>query len=280
MAPGRAGALLKRTRQRLGIAFSPPAPERVGERYFAEALCRNCGEPLHTPHCAACGQKKAVRFGLGDLRGEAWEKLRLFEANLVWSGLRVVLQPGAVARDYVLGARLSHVHPLKLLLAAIVLLLLVINQTGYLESQNATLGRALALVQTYSKWSFSLGIAAVWLASSLVFWRARGLNAVEHLVLATYTHFVILLASIVSLAPLLWWGTPDAIAAHRAWSGVLMVWVEGAIVFWAFAQFFGATSARALWRPLLGAVAFVLIKEALLWLYARAVIRIVLAQLA
>ena len=49
-----------------------------------------------------------------------------------------------------------------------------------------------------------LGLVAVLVASNLVFWRVRGFNFVEHLVLATYTHFVILVASILSLSPLLY----------------------------------------------------------------------------
>jgi hypothetical protein len=191
----------------------------------------------------------------------------------------VVLQPGSVARDYVLGARASHVHPLKLLLAVIVLLLLVIAQTGYLTTTSATLSRALELVQSYSKWSFSLGLVAVLVASNLVFWRVRGFNFVEHLVLATYTHFVILVASILSLSPLLFHATPELIKEHRVWSGQIMPWVEGGIVFLAFTQFFGIPWRQQWWRPLLGAVAFFFVKKGLLFLYAWAVIKLVMAQL-
>lgn len=285
--PERTGPLLDAIRGRLdaerrkfGPTHSPPVPERVDAAHFEAPVCRNCGADLATPHCAACGQKKAVRLGTGDLGREAWERLRWFEGGLLRAGLRVVLQPGAVARDYVLGARAAHVHPLKLLLAAIVVLLLVIHQTGYLGSTNATLSKAVALVQTYSKWSFSLGILAVFLASMIVFRGRRGFNAVEHLVLATYTHFVILAASIASLSPLLLRADPAAIAQHRFWSGWIMGWVEGAIVFLAFTQFFAIDWRRQWWWPLLGAVAYTLIKKGLLMLYARAVIRLVMAQVS
>jgi ribosomal protein L37E len=276
----REAELLERIRGKLTVSHSPAMPERVAEAHFAAPLCRNCGAALATPYCAACGQKRAVRLRFADLRGEAWEKLRWFEGSLVWSGLRVVLQPGAVARDYVLGARASHVHPLKLLLAAIVVLLLVIHQTGYLGSTSARLSAAIALVQSYSKWSFSLGILAVLLASSLTFWRARGFNLVEHLVLATYTHFVILIASIVNIAPLLVHSTPELVKQHRALSGWYMTGIEAAVVFLAFTQFFAVDWRRHWWRPALGAAAYVLIKKGLLWLYARAVITIVMAQVS
>ena len=251
----------------------------LSAEHFDAPLCRNCGATLATPHCAGCGQAKAKRLGTTDLRAEAWEKIRWFEGSLVWSGLKVVLQPGRVARDYVLGARASHTNPLKLLLAAIVLLLLVIYQTDYLGSTNATLNKALGLVQAYSKWSFSLGLVAVFLASSLTFWRVRGFNWIEHLVLATYTHFVILVASILSLSPLLLRSSPDLVKSHRMLSGWIMTPVEAGIVFLAFTQFFAVDVRRQWWRPALGALVYVLVKKGLLTLYARAVIRLVMAQL-
>ncbi|MGH6861698.1 MAG: DUF3667 domain-containing protein [Phyllobacterium sp.] len=253
---------------------------RRTENFFEAAICRNCGAPLETKFCPACGQKKAERFDAAHLRDEAWEKVRWFEADMLKAAFNVVLRPGKVARDYVLGKRKSHVHPLKLLLAAIVLLLLTIARTGYLSSSDATLNKAIALVQAYSKWSFSLGIVAVLIASNLVFRFRRNFNFVEHLVLATYTHFVIIVANIVNLSPLLFHSSPELLAAHRTYTGYYMDWVEAGIVFLAFGQFFAIDWRRQWWWPAIGAAVFYAAKEGLFYLYARAVIRIVLAQLA
>lgn len=247
---------------------------------FDEAVCRNCGEALASKFCQSCGQKKAERFGAGHLRDEAWEKIRWFETDMLKAAFNVTLRPGRVAREYVEGKRKSHVNPLKLLLAAIVILLVVIAQTGYLTSSNQTLTKAITLVQSYSKWSFSLGILAVLIASNIVFFRRGGFNVVEHLVLATYTHFVIITANIINLSPLLILSaTPERVAAHRIYSGYYMDWIEGGIVFLAFGQFFAVDWRRRWWWPAIGAIVFHLLKEGLLYLYARAVIRIVIAQL-
>ena len=108
------------------------------DELFEAGVCRNCGAALQSKYCPACGQKKAERFGFVHLRDEAWDKIRWCEGDMVRAGLTVVLRPGGVAREYVLGKRKSHVHPLKLLLAAIVLLLIVIAQTDYLGSDDAT----------------------------------------------------------------------------------------------------------------------------------------------
>jgi hypothetical protein len=196
------------------------------------------------------------------------------------AALNVALRPGKVARDYVLGQRKRHVHPLKLLLAAIVILLVVIAQTGYLEVTDARLGKALELVRAYSKWSFSLGIVAVLFASNLVFWRRQGFNFVEHLVLATYIPFVILAANIVNLSPLLVRTSPEIVARHRQFASHYMDWVEAGIVFLAFGQFFAIDWRRRWWMPALGAAVFYAAKEGLLYLYARAVIRIVIVQMS
>lgn len=252
---------------------------RVTDSYFDAAICRNCNAPLTTKFCSQCGQKKAGRFGAANLRDEAWEKLRWFEADMAKAALRVSLMPGAVARDYVLGARKAHVHPLKLLLAAIVILLVVIAQADYLRTSDPTLSKAVVLVQSYSKWSFSLGILAILIASNVVFWARQGFNFVEHLVLATYTQFVVIVANILNMSPLLIHTSPELVKQHQAVSAYYMDWVEAGIVLLAFGQFFAVDWRRQWWWPMLGAAVFYLTKEGLLYLYARAVIRIVLSQL-
>lgn len=253
---------------------------QIGQSHFDLPLCRNCGAALNDVYCQVCGQKKVARLGAGHLRDEAWEKIRWFEGDLVKSALKVVFRPGIVAREYVFGQRKSHTHPLKLLLAAIVVLLLVIAQTDYLGTDDETLSRAVELVRSYSKWSFSLGILAILIASNIAFWSRGGFNIFEHLVLATYTHFVILVASILSLSPLLLDSSRQAVAAHRAASAVYMGWIEAGIVFLAFGQFFAISWRQQWWWPALGAAVFFVAKQGLFYLYARAVIRIVLAQIS
>ncbi len=264
------------------LAKKPEASDipRVSNRFFEEAICRNCGQSLRDKYCHVCGQKKAKRLGSSHLRDEVWEKLRWFETDMAKSAFRVVLKPGTVAREYVLGQRKSHTHPLKLLLAAIVVLLLLIAQVDYLGTQDARLSRAVVLVQSWSKWSFSLGILAILIASNIVFWTRQGFNFIEHLVLATYTHFVIIVANVINLSPLLLNSTVDMVKSHRFYAAYYMPFVEIGIVFFAFGQFFAIDWRQQWWWPAIGAGLFYLSKEGLFYLYARAVIHIVLAQLS
>ena len=252
---------------------------RVDLAYFEAPVCRNCGAALTGKYCVDCGQKHAGRLGRADLTDLAWQNLRKFEFSLFKAMAAVALAPGKVARAYVLGARTRFIHPFKLLLSCIVFLILVIAQTGYLTASTKELSRAVELVQSYSKWSFSLGVFAIFGASMLAFWRWRPFNAVEHLVLAAYAHSTVLMANIINIAPLMLVSDPARVIAHRSAAKGYMTWIEAAIVFLALGQFFAVDWRRQWWWPALGTVIFVLLKQGLIWLYARAIIRIVMAQL-
>lgn len=258
-------------------AHALPRDVPVDAALFAPDVCRNCGAMLTAPHCGACGQKKVARLGHGQLRTEAWESYRLFDMGLVHATLRVIAGPGTVAREYVLGARKRHMHPLKLLLVMIGFLLLVQSQVAYLDSADGTINRAMALVKSYAKWSFSVGILAILAASKLTMPRRLGYNLIEHLVLATYTHALVIGANVLNLMTLL--AMPRAwLPAHKQASLVYMTGFEAAIVAVAFAQFFNL-GRRDAWRLALAVLAFLLIKHALLYGYGRVVLKLVLAQL-
>lgn len=258
----------------------PAKPVILSDAFFTEALCRNCDAALTGPHCAQCGQKKAGRIGVNSVRTEIWEKLRLFEMDLLQSALRLVTGPGKVARDYVYGVRKRHAHPLKLLLLAIAVLLVVLAQTRYLHSANVQVTKVMETVRKYAEWSFSLGLVAIWLASMIGFRRRLGFNAVEHLVLALYTQFVIILANIVNQLPLLALRSPTWLAAHKQWSGWYMDLVEPAIVVIAFAQFFVVDLRRQWWRLAVAVTVFVAAKKLLVHAYAWLLVKFVIARAA
>lgn len=138
---------------------------------FDTAQCLNCTTPLTGPYCAQCGQKKAGRMGAATVRKEAWARFRWFEWDMVRNALRVLPQPGTVAREYVRGRRKDHPHPLTLLCLAIGCLLIVLGHTDYLRPAfpSEAAARMYALVAAYSKWSFSLGALAAFASAWLLF---------------------------------------------------------------------------------------------------------------
>ncbi|RYF59789.1 MAG: hypothetical protein EOO29_48690, partial [Comamonadaceae bacterium] len=78
---------------------------------FDTPQCLNCTALLTGPYCAQCGQKKAGRMGAVTVRREAWARFRWFEWEVIRHALRVLPQPGTLAREYVLGQRKDHPHP-------------------------------------------------------------------------------------------------------------------------------------------------------------------------
>jgi hypothetical protein len=257
-----------------------PARDLPERAHFDAATCRNCGAALATPFCGQCGQKRAGRLGVRSVGEEAWQSWRWFEMSLLKGALRMLRAPGTVAREFVLGARTRHVHPLKLLAAAIAVLLLVLGRARYLDSANRHVNQAMELVRSYANWSFSLGIVAIALASLLAFHRRGGFNRVEHLVLAAYTHFLIICASIANLLPTLWIRSPEFLVAHKRAAAAYMGAIEVAIVMLAFAQFFRIDWRRDAWRLALAAFIFLAAKWALMRLYAWLLVKFVLAHAA
>jgi hypothetical protein len=250
----------------------------VDDAHFEEAVCRNCGKPRTAPHCGACGQKAAARFSLRDVWQEVWQSRRLFELSFLHATLRLARAPGLVAREYVLGARKRHVHPLKLLLFAVALLVVLLEKTGYLTAGQTQLSAQMQLVADWARWSFSLGLFALLAATLTVMRRRLDYNLVEHLVLAAYAQFAVIAANTLNLLPLLFLDPARWAAPWRQASGWYMTPLELAIVALACAQFFRLDWRRDALRIVALVAVFVLAKKALLFAYARFIQQVVLAQ--
>jgi hypothetical protein len=252
----------------------------VGDEHFTAALCRNCGVERHAPFCGECGQKAVARFGVGDLWQEIWQQWRVFEKTLVHAAIRLLRQPGTVAREYVLGARKRHVHPLTLLLFAVGTLLVLLDRTGYLTAGQTELEGAMKVVVAWSRWSFSLGLFAVLTATWCVFRRRLGCNPVEHLVLAVYVQTLIVAANAAHLLPLLFLDTAHWVPLWRKAALWTMSPVEWLIVAVACRQFFRLDWRVDAWRIALTLAAYVAIKKLLLLAYGRVVLYAATGQIA
>ena len=261
-------------------ASTPAAPTAISDALFDTAACLNCGTALNGPFCAQCGQKKAARMGTSTVRKEAWERFRWFEWSTIRNALRVLPQPGTMAREYVLGRRKDHPHPLTLLCLAIGFLLIVLGHTDYLrpELPSEEAQRMYALVTGYSKWSFSLGAVAAFASMWLVF-RRFGYNAAELLALALYCQAVFIALQMVNQLPLVLAHSPGLLKWHKAWSPWYMTALQTVMLMVALRQFFVVDLRRDGWRLLLAGALFAALKwQATQW-YARGVVELVLWQM-
>ncbi len=243
----------------------------VTDAWFDAPVCRDCGQPRTTPFCGECGQKAAIRFVWRDMWKESWQRLRLFEFKFPKTVGRLVLGPGTVARDYVLGRRTSVLHPITLLIALVAILVLMLAANRYFTNYgfaDRDVDRMAERVIAYANWSFSIGIVAIWFGSWSVFRRRLGYNAVEHAVLALYVQSIILAAIIVNMLPTLIWRDPGFVAAHRGASQHYLYVIKLVIVAVAYRQFFLLDLRRDWPRLLLACLLFVGASWLLLRAYA------------
>ena len=252
----------------------------ISNALFDTTQCLNCSAPLTGPYCAQCGQKKAGRMGGSTVRKEAWARFRWFEWAAIRNALRVLPQPGTLAREYVRGQRKDHPHPLTLLLLSIGFLLIVLGHTDYLRPDlpSEAAQRMYALVTGYSKWSFSLGAVAAFASTWLVF-RRRGYNAAELLAVALYCQAVFIALQMVNQLPLVLAPSPELLKWHKQWSPWYMTALQALMFMVALRQFFVLDLRRdGAWLLLAGAL-FAGFKWQATKLYARGVVELVLWQM-
>ncbi len=252
----------------------------VSNAWFQQKTCRNCGKAMADTYCGGCGQKAAQRFVWRDIRTESWDRLRLFELKSVQTLGRLVVAPGTVARDYVLGRRAAYMHPLKLLVATVAILVLLLAGSQYFSvyadvDRDAVVKRMASQVLAYSNWSFSLGILAIVVAARLTFRNRLRYNMIEVTVLAIYCQSVVLAFISVNLLPTLIWHDPDTILAHKAASQVYVPALKTLVVAVGYRQFY-LLSWRSDWPRLLSAsMMFLAINWVLLRVYAWAILWLV-----
>lgn len=216
-------------------------------------------------------------MGGGTVRQEAWSRARWFDLGLVRATLRVAREPGAVARDYVFGRRASVVHPLNLLFVLIGVLVILLGHTQYLkpDADSPELAQMFALITDYSKWSFSLGIIAIYVSVWTMFRRHEGYNATEKLVFAVYVHCACIVFQIFNQLPLLLWNDAAVLAWHKRWSPWTMGTLQAAVVSYALWQFFAVRDRPLLWRLGLAVIVYLGCKWSVQQAYARAVVEVV-----
>lgn len=254
----------------------PGAPVDPG--WFGAATCRNCGAAVETPYCGQCGQKAARRFVWRDVWREGWDRLRWFEFQLTRTLRHLATGPGRVAREYVMGRRTAHMHPIKLLVALVAVLVLMLAANRYFgvhAFRDAQVDQMAARVMAYANWSFSIGIFAIFLGSWIGLNGRLGYNWIEHAVLAIYVQCLILAVIIVNMLPTLVWRDAGFVLAHKAASQAYMPVVKLGLVAVAYHQFFLIDLRHGWPRWLLACLIYAALAWGLLRLYAAAILWLV-----
>lgn len=219
--------------------------------------CLDCGAPLGSRYCAACGQDhRRARLDTKGVLRDAFDAVTDLDSTF-WTTFRGLLRdPGRLARDYVDGRRRRHMPPLRYMLISLAFYaaLLVLTDSrptdlgASVYQPELTSPRQTEFMTQYLAWvnrHFNFLIATIIPVMAVVLrwlFRSTGLNVAECLVLASY-----------SQAQTFFLLAPFPVLLRDAWPPV--VWavmiLSTAYQAWAIAGFFRT----AWWRGLLAYVA-------------------------
>jgi hypothetical protein len=105
-------------------AAPPPAAETAPR---PRGWCRNCDAALFGPFCSNCGQRDSeYSVSLPVLAREFADEYLSFDSRLFRSILFLLVRPGFLTRQYLVGRRERYVRPLRLYIVASLLFFLVI----------------------------------------------------------------------------------------------------------------------------------------------------------
>ncbi|GAB4039179.1 hypothetical protein GCM10028809_59560 [Spirosoma gilvum] len=184
-----------------------------------------------------------------------------------------------MAKEYIAGKRKTNYHPGKLLVLSIALLAVVITKTNYLTSTSTNTLKITAIIQTYSNWSFSLGILAIVISVFSCFSWKYSYNLTEYVILSMYCHFVILMIRVISLVPGFWVDHALWIDFQKQYAPLYTNLADLVILARAYGQFFGLTFKND-WVRFLGAlVVYMLVKKYIILAYVWLIVQLYVADL-
>jgi hypothetical protein len=113
-----------------GLAASVLEPEQAHGKGHGHGACANCGTALVGNFCHACGQVGHVHRSMLHIVEEFFHGILHFDGK-VWHTLpALVLWPGRLTRDYIMGHRVRYVSPLALFLFTVFMMFMVFSLAG------------------------------------------------------------------------------------------------------------------------------------------------------
>lgn len=132
------------------VAPHIPAGINAAEVAGAHHQCANCNQPLSGDFCANCGQKAHVHRSLAHVGEEFLHGITHFDGR-AWRTLpMLVIHPGRLTRDYIMGKRTRYIAPVTLFLLVVFVMFFAFSfihlDAGAVDANGAELtpGAALA----------------------------------------------------------------------------------------------------------------------------------------
>lgn len=161
--------------------------------------CKNCDTEYQGNFCPSCGQKLieerfTIREGISNVVGIVFN----FDRGLWPTLYGLLVNPGKVLRDYINGVTVKYYNPFRfvfLILTISVILLASLGINEYLQGEYATkisgqplpepIKEIMSLFNAYNH-LFMASSMPILAFSSWLFFRKKGLNYAEHLIIVSY----------------------------------------------------------------------------------------------
>src|SRR4051812_41881849 len=92
-------------------AFSPPAAALA-----TQELCVTCEQPIDTPYCPHCGEKRASdrTYSMWEfIKDHVVEAVANFDGRVLRTLKTLITKPGKLTREFMRGVRLPYLQPLQ-----------------------------------------------------------------------------------------------------------------------------------------------------------------------
>lgn len=215
--------------------------------------CPSCGGEILGAFCHACGQSAKVANNVGELAHDAVTRFFNVDSGTIRGLWRLVVEPGALAADWMRGKRVGTLTPWQT--AALAFSLMVVAPTSGIwlmdrvhELQHVVVGEAdQEALKFFRDWtrSFALAIAPLnYFALRLVFGRRNAEEGYRHLVVSLYQlgSFMLVVGATILLTYLKFsWLGLYVVASNAAMLRQTVVMLRDA---------YGTSLVGAIWRAL------------------------------
>ncbi|UWX54160.1 DUF3667 domain-containing protein [Maribacter litopenaei] len=106
---------------------------------YRGVACLNCGHPLDISdkYCPNCSQANSTKkLTLKDFFEEFFSNIISYDSKLLRTLAALLLRPGKITKEYILGKRMSYTNPFRFLLSLAIVYFLLIGLSGDFERLN------------------------------------------------------------------------------------------------------------------------------------------------
>jgi hypothetical protein len=177
---------------------------KLGTLNYVDMECKNCGETLHGEYCSACGQKLITqRLTLRHIFSELFNIITNVDRGFLHTAKMLLVAPGEMIRNYLQGQTRRYYPPLRYVVLLVAISVAINLWFGVFDQQQSEISSMMGeqpkvneevqrVQQQFNeglkKYLNVIPLVLIPIISlfSYLFFRKKGWNYAEHLVLNAY----------------------------------------------------------------------------------------------